>query len=216
MRVNSGDCVVFAGDSITDAGRTLGMGESSHGLLGEGYVHDTVTLLLTAEPMLGVRWHNSGIGGFTSRGLAAGWDDLVLAHEPDLVTLLVGVNDCNFRLIEHEAGVDVEEYAEHLEDVVGRTLSAGAQMILLEPFYLRLPDTADDGERRTRKALAAYQAEMRDCAARHGLPFVALQRHFDEQLRHRPASDLCPEPVHPNRWGHLLIAHHLTGEMSLA
>ncbi|MEJ7614799.1 MAG: hypothetical protein SQA66_14305 [Candidatus Fervidibacter sacchari] len=37
--------------------------------------------------------------------------------------------------------------------------------------------------------------------------FVPLHELFQEQLRYRPADMFCPEPVHPNFVGHLLIAH---------
>jgi len=37
--------------------------------------------------------------------------------------------------------------------------------------------------------------------------FVPLHELFQEQLRYRPADMFCPEPVHPNSVGHLLIAH---------
>ncbi len=39
-----------------------------------------------------------------------------------------------------------------------------------------------------------------------GARLVRLQPVFERQLQYRPAEEFCPEPVHPNRTGHLLIA----------
>jgi hypothetical protein len=46
-------------------------------------------------------------------------------------------------------------------------------------------------------------------AQKFGARLVRLQPMFERQLQHSPAETFCPEPVHPNRTGHLLIAHEV-------
>ena len=43
---------------------------------------------------------------------------------------------------------------------------------------------------------------------------INLQKVFETQLMHRDADFFCPEPVHPNRAGHIVIADALLAELS--
>ena len=83
--------MVMIGDSITDCGRR---GEK-YPLWGDGYVKIFADLLLCRRPT----WHNTilnrGIGGSTVIELQERWTDDVLAHRPDVVTILIGINDAS-------------------------------------------------------------------------------------------------------------------------
>jgi lysophospholipase L1-like esterase len=212
-RIAPGDTVVFAGDSITDAGKCFGLGQSSLGTLGDGYVRQVVEALHMRHPGIELTVHNTGVSGSTSRDLEDAWDDWALAYSPDLVTLLLGVNDCYHVVGDDPRGVPADEYAERLDRVIERTLAGGARMVLLQPFYIAQADTADDEERAMLKALGDYHAALDELATRHGLPLVRLHDLFQAQLVHRPASDFCPEPIHPSPTGHAVIAHALLQEL---
>jgi hypothetical protein len=76
--------VLWTGDSITDCGRR----EDPAGL-GHGYVRR----LAAAPALVGVRTVNTGVGGDLSGDLALRWADDVLAYRPDVVSVLIGIND---------------------------------------------------------------------------------------------------------------------------
>lgn len=214
-RIEPGDTVVFAGDSITDAGKVFGLGQSSLGTLGDGYVRFTVDALYARHPGIDLTVHNTGVSGSTTRDLEAAWPEWALDHAPDVVTLLIGINDLNLYVDDDERGVDPAEYGERVDRVVAATLATGARMVLLQPFYLALADTAGEDEHKRLKALGSYHAALDEISARHALPLVRLHDLLQEQLLHRPATDFCAEPIHPGPTGHAVIAHALLRELEL-
>jgi hypothetical protein len=44
---------------------------------------------------------------------------------------------------------------------------------------------------------------------KYDTPLVRLHDMFQKQLEYRDAETFCPEPVYPNRSGHLLIAEEV-------
>src|SRR5512140_3804346 len=88
MRLQSGDKILFIGDSITDAGRR---GDPDG--LGHGYVRMFRDLVSTRHPSLMVDVVNHGISGNTIRDLDKRWQHDVIAHRPNYLSISIGVND---------------------------------------------------------------------------------------------------------------------------
>ncbi len=87
--------LVFIGDSITDAARDVSA-ESSPWLpngLGSGYVSRVWARLTAACPEAGIRVFNKGISGNTVRDVSARWQIDVLDLQPDVLCLMIGIND---------------------------------------------------------------------------------------------------------------------------
>jgi acyl-CoA thioesterase I len=78
---------LFTGDSITDAGRRT----DPSGYLGAGYVRRIAEMASAGNPALTVV--NTGIGGNRTTDLAARWEEDVILRSPNVLTILVGVND---------------------------------------------------------------------------------------------------------------------------
>jgi acyl-CoA thioesterase-1 len=204
-----GKTVVFAGDSITDAGRSGGFGQPGDDPLGEGYVRDVVGLIQARYPARKLTFHNTGISGITTTELTERWDDDVLARSPDWVAVLIGINDCNVTLADDVRAVPPEKYELNYRDVLDRTAAAGARAVLLEPFYLWPAKQHGEHEQRTLSLLREYRRIVRGLAGESGSVFVELHDVFQEQLEHRSADVLGPDLVHPTPHGHLVIAHAL-------
>ena len=75
--------VVFAGDSITDTGK-----DRASGSLGTGYVAK-----LAEGPLTFARVVNAGVSGDRMADLEARFEGDVLAENPDLVSIFIGIND---------------------------------------------------------------------------------------------------------------------------
>ncbi len=206
---SKGQSIVFAGDSITDAGRTLDLGRVGRRLLGEGYVRDTVGLIEARYPGHGLRVRNEGIGGITTAQLLDLWDDLVLAGRPDWVTVMIGINDCNLAVGGDKRSVTPEAYDRNLRDILTRTRAAGTRVVLLEPFYMWPEDQPGDLPQTTLALLAEYHEVVRALVKEFDTLHVRTHEEFQEQLRFRPLEELGIEPVHPTPSGHLVIAHAL-------
>ena len=96
-----GKKVVFAGDSITDGGWGDANGKQTSArnhydfnhLYGHGYAADCASLYLEKWPEKNYRFYNRGISGDTLAGLEKRWEQDVLSLRPDVISILVGVND---------------------------------------------------------------------------------------------------------------------------
>lgn len=193
--------IIFYGDSITDAGRDIVLEDSP----GQGY-----PLLLAAE--LGLQqpgryeFFNRGISGNQVTDLMARLKRDVLDLRPDVLSVLVGINDVFY------GGVDRESAAlAQFEAVYHRLLSQARaalpelRFLLMAPFVLRGSATAmqwDFFETRT----ARYAQAVQQLAQAHQAAFVPLQPAFDEALHQAPAVHWLTDGVHPSSAGHALIA----------
>ena len=121
MLFENGDRIVFAGDSVTDMGSANPVGEGLFESLGNGYVREIENLLTAWYPELNIRVTNSGIGGNTSRDLAARFDRDVVDLKPDWVSICIGINDV-WRQFDvpaiPEAAVMPQEYESNMEEMI--------------------------------------------------------------------------------------------------
>lgn len=134
------DRVVFAGDSVTDAGSFLPVGEGLADSLGHGYVRKVENLLGAFYPDVFVRVTNAGVSGNTSRDLLARFQRDVLNLKPEWVCICIGINDI-WRQFDCPAMRDYhvypEEYEENLRNMLSELAGKTKGIFLMTPFLLR-------------------------------------------------------------------------------
>ena len=204
-----GEKIVFAGDSVTDDGRTRPVGEGLWGALGNGFVRMTDTILNVDYPELYIRCVNMGISGYTSRDLLARWESDITALNPDVVVLCIGFNDV-WRQFDCPAqpdfSVSPEEYRSNLNAMAEKTT---AKMIWMTPYYLE-----SNGNDPMRKRMDEYGEICKEEAANRGIPCIDLQAAFAEILKHRYPAYITWDRVHPGWTGSLIIARALLKELT--
>ena len=186
-----GSTVIFFGDSITDAGR-----REDPDRLGSGYVR------LLAGKLDGRTVINSGIGGNRAVDLQAQLDDDVLAHRPDLVSIMIGIND-TWRRFDRNEPTSTEAYEESYRDVLRRITDAGARAILLEPFVL--PVTEEQATA-WREDLVPRIEVVHRLGADFDAPVVPLDVELNKLAAERGSAELAADGVHPTDRGHAEIA----------
>jgi len=203
LAIGDGQTVVFIGDSITDCGR-----RAEAAPLGAGYVGMVVALIAGKYPDRRIRFLNQGIGGDVATGLRDRWADDVLVHDPDWVSVLVGINDLHRTLRGDPTAVPPRLYRQALGDCLSRAAEgASARLILMDPFYMSRETHASSLRSRVLALLPEYLAVVEELAGRLGAIHVRPHEMFRRVLEHYPSDFVCPEPVHPNANGHLMIAH---------
>ncbi|WP_436519924.1 SGNH/GDSL hydrolase family protein [Actinoplanes sp. HUAS TT8] len=183
--------VVFTGDSVTDCGRR----EDPDGL-GDGYVR----ILATSPPLAGVRVVNTGVGGDLSSDLVERWESDVLAHEPAVVSVLIGINDVWRRYDGAGVITGADVFEANLRGVLE---PLKARLVLIEPFVL--PVSAEQ-ERWEDEDLGAKRTVIKGLAAALGAVFVPAQSILSAAARREGASTLATDGVHPTARGHELLA----------
>ncbi|MGH7589994.1 MAG: GDSL-type esterase/lipase family protein, partial [Gemmatimonadales bacterium] len=134
-----GRIVLFQGDSITDCGRDRDIAAAnSSAALGTGYPLLISASLLAAHPDRKLSFFNRGVSGNTVPDLDARWQVDTLDLAPDLLSILIGVNDYWHTLGGGYHGT-VDDYAAGFAALLARTRKAlpDTRFVVLEPFVLR-------------------------------------------------------------------------------
>ena len=114
--LESGQSILFIGDSITDCGR-----RDSAAPLGNGYVRLFSELVMAYYPERDLRYINAGIGGNRITDLRDRWEEDALAHKPDWLSIKIGINDLHSYLRGDPGGVSPELYAEIYDQLLHET-----------------------------------------------------------------------------------------------
>jgi acyl-CoA thioesterase-1 len=195
-----GDHIVFLGDSVTDCDRDRSA--SGDEALGLGFVRFVHSYLQAWHPELGLRITNRGVSGDRVYDLEERLDRDVLAEEPDVVSILIGINDTWQRYGDHKRISPISEFSACYRRIL-RRLSGNAKVVLCEPFLLPVPE-----DRKTwREDLDPRIGAVRDLAVEWGVPLVQLDERFAEVAKLRPPEFWLPDGVHPSQAGHGVIAN---------
>ena len=202
--------ILFQGDSITDVGRNKDNPNASNGM-GSGY-----PLLLKARLMFenpgAYECVNLGISGNRIVDVYARMKRDIINIRPDLMSILIGVNDVWHDARENPNGVSAEKF-ERVYDWLLQEIKEeipGIRLIVLEPFVL--PGTATQSEEEAWKwdqfktEVPLRAAAAKRVAEKHNAKFVPLQEKFDEACHLAPPSYWLRDGVHPTEAGHELIA----------
>ena len=196
--------ILFQGDSITDAGRNRGNNYPNDGRgLGSGYAFQVIADLLGNNPNTGLKCYNRGISGNKVYQLADRWDDDCLQLKPDILSILIGVNDFWHTLSARYKGT-AKTYNEDFRALLDRTRKAlpDVKLIIGEPFAVT-GGTAITSQ--WDKDFPDYAKYARQIAKDYGAAFIPYQDVFDKALKTAPVSYWCPDGVHPSIGGAWLM-----------
>jgi lysophospholipase L1-like esterase len=152
---------------------------------------------------------NAGISGHTTVNALTRIDKDVLSHEPDLVTVMFGLNDM--------VRVPLDDYRANLKTIVAKCREIGAEVVLATPN-----NVVTSSGRPTEK-LITYCEVVREVGRELSVPVCDCYREMDG-LRARNEFAwrlLMSDAIHPNMDGHKvmaeLLAHTISGcNVSLA
>jgi len=195
--------ILFQGDSITDTGRNTERGSLLN--IGQGYAMLCAATLGAKYPSK-FEFKNLGISGnrivdVYARIKADAWN-----HEPDVISILIGVNDV-WHELGGKNGVEADRFYRVYKMLVTDTMAAlpGIRMILMEPFVLNCGAAADNWDYFSRETALRADA-VRAIAEECGQIFLPLQEMFNEACTLAPAAYWIGDGVHPTVAGHKLIA----------
>lgn len=198
MKQAGGYRIVMIGDSITDAGRREG-----NPPFGSGYMSQVRSQFSERHPDLSITWENRGVGGDTVRHLAARWQQDVIDEQPDLLTVMIGINDVWRRFGERPLeAVPADEYVSTLVTLLRQAKAETSAGIIVGSPYMIEPDKSDP----MRVAMDIYGGLAHDVASEIGAEFIDVQAAFDRVLQDTTSADWADDRIHPNTAGHQVIA----------
>lgn len=208
--ITPGANILFQGDSITDAGRSRDAAKSTtpnnQPGLGNGYAWLAAAGLLVERPTDHLKFLNRGISGHKVFQLAERWQGDCLDLQPDLLSILIGVNDI-WHSLDPKLGYKgtVEIYERDYHALIERTLKAlpKIKLIICEPFVLRCGAVKDNWF----PQFDEYRAAAKRVARQANATFVPFQTMFDFAVRFAPPEHWAGDGVHPSAAGAALMAH---------
>lgn len=201
----NGNTVLFQGDSITDAGRDkekeLPNIARSFGL---GYAFLASSALLNALPEKNLTMYNRGISGNKVYQLAERWQKDCIDLKPDVLSILIGVNDYWHKRNGQYNGT-VEVYEKDYRKLIQSTKEKlpNIKLVICEPFYVLNTSAVDETWIAPMKE---YQAVAKKIATEYKALWVPFQQVFDEAVKHAPATYWTSDGVHPAMPGAQLMA----------
>lgn len=204
--IEKGSVILFQGDSITDAGRNRkDMGPNSQGSLGGGYAFIAASHLRHTMASLDLKCYNRGTSGNKVFQLADRWGEDCLQLEPDILSILVGVNDFWHTLNNTYDGT-AKIYENDYRALLQRTREAlpDVRVVIGEPFVIPQGSAVD--EEKWFPAFKEYQAVAKQVAEDAGAALIPYQSIFDEAGREVSPAYWAADGVHPTTAGCHLMA----------
>ena len=188
--------VIFFGDSITQAG-----------VLPGGYITRIDSMSKAEKLSDRYEFAGAGIGGNKIYDLYLRMDDDVLAKNPDIVLIYVGVNDV-WHKSSFGTGTDPDKFEKFYQAVINKIKTKGSKIILVTPAAIGEKtdfSNVQDGD------LNKYCNIVRDIAKKNSLPVVDLRKGLLEyNLQHNPDNKekgiLTSDGVHLNPAGNQFVA----------
>jgi lysophospholipase L1-like esterase len=205
--ISKNDVILFQGDSITDAGRSreTAAQPNQQAALSHGYAWLAAVEVLVGHPQDDLKIFNRGISGNKVFQLAERWQTDCLDLKPNVLSILIGVNDY-WHTLDGKYNGTVEIYEKDYRALLDRTKKAlpKVKLVICEPFVLRcgavnekwLPKFND------------YRAAAKRVAESFHATFVPFQTMFDEAVKYAPAEHWAKDGVHPSDAGAALMAHN--------
>ncbi len=203
----TGSRLVFIGDSITDMKWGRNEKDRNH-YLGHSFVFLIAARLGVEMPEAKLEFFNRGKSGNKVADLKTRWQKDAIAMEPDVLTVLIGVNDVSQS---RGAGVDLVQWEADYRNLLTRSRKANPRLrlVLLDPFVLRVGRLEPEQTWNYWRGLTDQQgAIVARLAAEFNAAHVRTQEIFDRATALASAEHWIWDGVHPLPQGHELIARN--------
>jgi len=205
VTIHPNDVILFQGDSITDSGRKKDASEpNATSALGSGYAMLAGGKLLEEFAGKNLKIYNKGISGNKVFQLADRWEADCLALKPNVLSILIGVNDFWHKKNGKYDGT-VEVYRDDYMALLERTKKAlpDVKLIIGEPFAISGTKAVDES---WFPEFDGYRKAAREVADQFDAAFIPYQQIFTEAEQRAPGAYWAPDGVHPSLAGAELMA----------
>ena len=190
--------ILFQGDSITDAGRN----REEPWNLGTGYALMVAGWFKALFPEVNAAFLNRGISGDRVVDLKARWQEDCLDLKPDLISIMIGINDC-WRRYDSNMPMPVEMFEANYREILKETKERlDAEIVLCEPFVLPVLE----GQENWYEDLGPKIQVVRKLAREFNALLIPYDGIFAKAATVQKPAYWLFDGVHPTEAGHALIA----------
>ncbi len=212
---NDGNGLVFLfqGDSITDGNR--GRNTDPNHIMGHGYAFSIASRLGADFPEKKLTFYNRGISGNKVTDLADRWQKDTLDLKPNVLSILVGINDTSSVVFSQPDAVTAEKYEEVYWSLLSHTKAQFPEIlfVLCNPFILPVGKVKENWDA-YKTDLAKRQSSILKLVKEFDAVFVDFQQVFDQACKRTNADYWIWDGVHPTVAGHELMAREWIKQVS--
>lgn len=205
VSLNRNDVLLFQGDSITDVGRNREVKEPNvTDGMGKGYPFLAAAKLLHEHADKNLKIYNRGISGHKVPQLAERWQEDCVDLHPQVLSILVGINDYWHKRDGHYEGDSQAfktQYRQLLEDTL--TNLPEIKIIIGEPFTVKGVKHVTDS---WFPEVEEYQLATQELAKEFNILFIPYQKVFDEACKVADGEYWTTDGIHPTLAGADLMA----------
>lgn len=204
-KLKNGAVILFQGDSITDGNR--GRNTDPNHIMGHGFAFSIASRIGADYPEKKYQFYNRGISGNKINDLEKRWQTDTLDLKPDVLSMLVGVNDASSIVFKREPQITIENFESTYKSLLNQTLAQFPELIIVlcEPFILQVGRVKENWEA-YHADITKRQEVVRKLASEFRAVFVGFQEVFDKACSKAPADYWIWDGVHPTVAGHELMA----------
>ncbi|QDU10936.1 GDSL-type esterase/lipase family protein [Gimesia aquarii] len=186
--------IVCFGDSVTGVYYHTGSRRAYTDMLG--------IALEKTIPEANLHMINAGISGHTTVNALSRIDRDVLQHQPDLVTVMFGLNDMSGG----KRHVPLEQYRKNLQSIINKCRAEGAEVLLCTP------NTVITTQSRPAEKLVEYCDVVRAVGNEMNVPVCDCYQKLNQLRDQNPFAWrlLMSDEIHPTMAGHKKIAEFIS------
>lgn len=204
---------VFQGDSITDGNR--GRSADPNHVMGHGYAFAVASRIGADFPAQSFAFYNRGISGNKVADLQQRWPADTLALKPDVLSILVGINDADAAVNAPAEAAPLAEFESTYRSLLADSRAQNPHILLV----LGLPFAYPVGRCKERWAqwrdeTARRQAVVRKLAAEFDAVVVDYPAVLDRAAARQPIEYWVWDGIHPTVFAHELMAREWLKQVS--
>ncbi|GAB3570449.1 SGNH/GDSL hydrolase family protein [Spirosoma luteolum] len=192
---------LFQGDSITDGNR--GRTADPNHTLGHGYAYGVASRIGADFPERDCQFYNRGISGNTIGDLHQRWATDTLALKPDVLSILIGINDAWATLHEPARATTPAQFEIMYRQLLTESRAQQPRQLLVLglPFAYPVGPLADNWDF-WRADVAQRQAVVRRLAAEFDAVLVDYPAVLERAMARKPAPYWIWDGIHPTVFAH--------------
>ena len=213
--------ILFIGDSITDGNWGSGDGKPSsertlwdmNHIYGHGFMYLCASHYLGEYPQYEYEFFNRGISGNSLYDLENRWQEDVLDINPDVLSILVGINDINRYLHgDRTSPFDFDAWDKKYRELLDRARqeNPNLKIVLASPFVAPTGNMSENKDfRKYDKIVERCSAIVEEIARDYKAVYLPYRQMFNDLLQRDPTSQNTYwiwDGVHPTAAGHQRMA----------
>ena len=204
---------LFQGDSITDGNR--GRNDDPNHILGHGYCFAVSSRIGADFPQYEFQFINRGISGNTVSDLEKRWQTDTLDLKPDVMSLLVGINDVNAMVDGKKDALDANAFEAAYRKLLSlcREQNPGLLIVLGLPFFFATGWRKEQFEK-WHPLTIEHAEKVKRIAVDFDAVLIDYPKVFEEAQQRAPMEYWIWDGIHPTVFGHELMAREWIKQVS--